>query len=105
MKLLKCKNYDLELPNGLSGAKRIQQTIGNPHVQMLSDDSAVMAYARIVQYQDKYCYLYRQKDKTQIRSGSVQTIVLNESRVWKKSTEPGSNSWICCHFHKSTVNK
>nr|AAS21424.1 calcium/calmodulin-dependent protein kinase type II alpha chain [Oikopleura dioica] len=81
----------LQLPNGLSGAKRIQQTIGNPHVQMLSDDSAVMAYARIVQYQDK--------------SGSVQTIVLNESRVWKKSTEPGSNSWICCHFHKSTVNK
>ncbi|CAG5090085.1 Oidioi.mRNA.OKI2018_I69.PAR.g12457.t1.cds [Oikopleura dioica] len=81
----------LQLPNGLSGAKKIQQTIGNPHVQMLSDDSAVMAYARIVQYQDK--------------TGSVQTIVLNESRVWKKSTEPGSNSWICCHFHRSTVNK
>ena len=54
----------LELPNGLSGAKKIQQTIGNPHVQMLSDDSAVMAYARIVQYQDKLSFIPFQRSNT-----------------------------------------
>lgn len=43
----------VEVPSGMHNARRVQQTIGNPHVQILSEDSAILAYARILQYQDK----------------------------------------------------
>ena len=42
----------LELSAGLGQNRRIQQTIGTPHITILSDDSALIAYSRIVQYQD-----------------------------------------------------
>jgi len=78
----------MQVPSGLHNARRVQQTIGNPHVQILSEDSAILAYARILQYQDK--------------NGAVQTVVTNETRVWKRNPE-SQTSWICSHFHRSTV--
>lgn len=67
--------------------KRIQQTIGSPHITILSEDSAVIAYSRIVQYQD--C------------DGRIRTDVSSETRVWRRE-QPGT-AWTCCHLHRSNV--
>jgi len=78
----------IQLSAGLGQNRRIQQTIGTPHITILSDDSALIAYSRIVQYQDG--------------DGKVRTQVTNETRVWRRT--PDSTAWICCHFHRSKVN-
>lgn len=66
--------------------KRVQQTIGSPHITILSEDSAVIAYSRIVQYQD--C------------DGRIRTEVSSETRVWRRDS---GAQWMCCHLHRSNV--
>ena len=50
--ILLTKALITELNGKQAPNKRVQQTIGSPHITILSEDSAVIAYSRIVQYQD-----------------------------------------------------
>jgi len=77
----------MQLNEKQASNKRIQQSIGSPNITILSEDSAVIAYSRIVQYLD--C------------DGRIRTEVSNETRVWRRE-QPGT-AWTCCHLHRSNV--
>lgn len=63
----------------------IHFNIINPHVVLLSDTCAVIAYIRIMQYV--------------AIDGSVNTNQSEETRVWQQSED---QEWKCVHYHRST---
>ncbi|XP_076654847.1 calcium/calmodulin-dependent protein kinase II isoform X12 [Halictus rubicundus] len=65
--------------------KAVNTTILNPHVHLLGDDAACIAYVRLTQYMDK--------------QGVAHTQQTEESRVWHKR----DNKWQNVHFHRSAV--
>ncbi|XP_051165214.1 calcium/calmodulin-dependent protein kinase type II alpha chain isoform X2 [Leptopilina boulardi] len=65
--------------------KAINTTILNPHVHLLGEDAACIAYVRLTQYMDK--------------QGVAHTQQSEESRVWHKR----DNKWQNVHFHRSAV--
>ncbi|XP_055390382.1 calcium/calmodulin-dependent protein kinase type II alpha chain-like [Condylostylus longicornis] len=67
--------------------KAINTTILNPHVHLLGDDSACIAYVRLTQYIDK--------------QGLAHTHQSEETRVWHKR----DNKWQNVHFHRSATSK
>ncbi|GLV33918.1 Calcium/calmodulin-dependent protein kinase II [Carabus blaptoides fortunei] len=66
--------------------KAVNTTILNPHVHLLGDDAACIAYVRLTQYMDK--------------QGHAHTHQSEESRVWHKR----DNKWQNVHFHRSGVS-
>ncbi|XP_048513361.1 calcium/calmodulin-dependent protein kinase type II alpha chain isoform X20 [Athalia rosae] len=66
-------------------SKAVNTTILNPHVHLLGEDAACIAYVRLTQYMDK--------------QGVAHTHQSEESRVWHKR----DNKWQNVHFHRSTV--
>lgn len=69
--------------NVLKTCKTVNTTILNPHVHLLGEDSACIAYVRLTQYMDKH--------------GQAHTHQSEESRVWHKR----DNKWQNVHFHRS----
>ncbi|XP_017797238.1 PREDICTED: calcium/calmodulin-dependent protein kinase type II alpha chain isoform X2 [Habropoda laboriosa] len=65
--------------------KAVNTTILNPHVHLLGEDAACIAYVRLTQYMDK--------------QGVAHTYQSEESRVWHKR----DNKWQNVHFHRSAV--
>nr|XP_012142043.1 PREDICTED: calcium/calmodulin-dependent protein kinase type II alpha chain isoform X1 [Megachile rotundata] len=65
--------------------KVVNTTILNPHVHLLGEDAACIAYVRLTQYMDK--------------QGVAHTHQSEESRVWHKR----DNKWQNVHFHRSAV--
>ncbi|XP_059609780.1 calcium/calmodulin-dependent protein kinase type II alpha chain isoform X8 [Phlebotomus argentipes] len=65
--------------------KAINTTILNPHVHLLGEDAACIAYVRLTQYIDK--------------QGNAHTHQSEETRVWHKR----DNKWQNVHFHRSTA--
>lgn len=63
--------------------KAINTTILNPHVHLLGEDAACIAYVRLTQYTDK--------------QGQWYTHQSEETRVWHKR----DNKWQNVHFHRS----
>ncbi|KAK0182368.1 hypothetical protein PV327_000516 [Microctonus hyperodae] len=68
-----------------SSCKAVNTTILNPHVHLLGEDAACIAYVRLTQYVDK--------------QGVAHTQQSEESRVWHKK----DNKWQNVHFHRSAV--
>ena len=58
-------------------------TLAAPHVRMLSSDSAVVSYVRLVQRLD--------------RAEAPETVAYQETRVWQRI----DNRWQHVHFHRS----
>ncbi|RWS29876.1 calcium/calmodulin-dependent protein kinase type II alpha chain-like protein [Leptotrombidium deliense] len=71
--------------NLFSSKHSTNTTIVNPSVHILGEDSACIAYVRLVQLIDK--------------NGAPKTIQWEETRVWTKK----SNKWKCVHFHRSAA--
>uniref|UniRef100_A0A8D0HD37 calcium/calmodulin-dependent protein kinase n=1 Tax=Sphenodon punctatus TaxID=8508 RepID=A0A8D0HD37_SPHPU len=70
--------------NALSKSnKPIQTIILNPHVHLLGDDAACIAYIRLTQYMDG--------------SGMPKTMQSEETRVWHRR----DGKWQNVHFHRS----
>ncbi|CAD7094219.1 unnamed protein product [Hermetia illucens] len=67
--------------------KAINTTILNPHVHLLGEDAACIAYVRLTQYIDK--------------QGHAHTHQSEETRVWHKR----DNKWQNVHFHRSATGK
>ncbi|XP_025267133.1 calcium/calmodulin-dependent protein kinase type II alpha chain isoform X12 [Camponotus floridanus] len=65
--------------------KAVNTTILNPHVHLLGEDAACIAYVRLTQYMDK--------------QGVAHTQQSEESRVWHKR----DSKWQNVHFHRSAV--
>ncbi|XP_021350036.1 calcium/calmodulin-dependent protein kinase type II delta chain-like isoform X2 [Mizuhopecten yessoensis] len=63
--------------------KQINTSILNPHVHLLGDDAACIAYVRLTQYID--------------RNGLPVTTQAEETRVWQRK----DNKWQNVHFHRS----
>ena len=106
------QHFQKDLNEKQAPNKRIQQTIGSPHITILSEDSAVIAYSRIVQYQDwlvcrcprllrHHFRLFNHSLKTWHSDGRIRTDVSSETRVWRRE-QPGT-AWTCCHLHRSNV--
>ncbi|XP_066256434.1 calcium/calmodulin-dependent protein kinase type II alpha chain isoform X4 [Euwallacea similis] len=66
--------------------KAVNTTILNPHVHLLGEDAACIAYVRLTQYMDKH--------------GQAHTHQSEESRVWHKR----DSKWQNVHFHRSGGN-
>ncbi|XP_021925542.1 calcium/calmodulin-dependent protein kinase type II alpha chain isoform X7 [Zootermopsis nevadensis] len=66
--------------------KAVNTTILNPHVHLLGEDAACIAYVRLTQYMDK--------------QGQAHTQQSEETRVWHKR----DNKWQNVHFHRSGVS-
>jgi len=64
--------------------KNIRSTVLNPHVHLLSDDAACIAYVRLTQWVDK--------------NGIASSRRCEETRIWQKR----DGKWHCVHFHRST---
>ncbi|KAJ8318224.1 hypothetical protein KUTeg_003315 [Tegillarca granosa] len=63
--------------------KPINTSILNPHVHLLGDDAACIAYIRLTQYID--------------RNGLPTTMQSEETRVWQRK----DGKWQNIHFHRS----
>ncbi|KAK8749343.1 hypothetical protein OTU49_015805 [Cherax quadricarinatus] len=63
--------------------KAVNTMILNPHVHLLGDDAACIAYVRLTQYMDK--------------QGLAHTQQSEETRVWQRR----DHKWQCMHFHRS----
>ena len=77
----------LQLSNSLSALsksnKPIHTIILNPHVHLVGDDAACIAYIRLTQYMDG--------------SGMPKTMQSEETRVWHRR----DGKWQNVHFHRS----
>ncbi|KAH8398905.1 hypothetical protein KR222_005980 [Zaprionus bogoriensis] len=67
--------------------KAINTTILNPHVHLLGEEAACIAYVRLTQYIDK--------------QGHAHTHQSEETRVWHRR----DNKWQNVHFHRSSSGK
>lgn len=63
--------------------KAVNTMILSPHVHLLGEDAACIAYIRLTQYMDK--------------QGQAHTQQSEETRVWQRR----DNKWQCMHFHRS----
>lgn len=63
--------------------KAVNTMIMNPHVHLLGEDAACIAYVRLTQYLDKQCQAHTQQ--------------CEETRVWQRK----DSKWLCVHFHRS----
>lgn len=63
--------------------KTVNTMILSPHVHLLGDDAACIAYIRLTQYMDK--------------QGQAHTQQSEETRVWQRR----DHKWQCMHFHRS----
>ncbi|XP_076064009.1 uncharacterized protein LOC143038551 isoform X6 [Oratosquilla oratoria] len=63
--------------------KALSTMIMSPHVHLLGEDAACIAYVRLTQYMDK--------------QGQAHTQQSEETRVWQRR----DNKWQCVHFHRS----
>jgi len=63
--------------------KAVNTMIMNPHVHLLGDEAACIAYVRLTQYLDKQCQAHTQQ--------------CEETRIWQRR----DNRWQCVHFHRS----
>ncbi|KAF2354108.1 Calcium/calmodulin-dependent protein kinase II association-domain [Trinorchestia longiramus] len=63
--------------------KAVNTMIMNPHVHLLGEDAACIAYVRLTQYLDKQCQAHTQQ--------------CEETRVWQRRDA----KWLCVHFHRS----
>ena len=79
-------------PYGLSKQQaqrgNIHTSILNPHVILLGEFAAVIAYIRMTQYIDV--------------NGVVKSCQCEETRVWQYHM--GERIWKCVHFHRSSTN-
>lgn len=71
--------------NVLGKNSKINTTLLNPHVHLLGEEAACIAYVRLTQYIDK--------------DGHAHTHQSEETRVWHKR----DNKWQNVHFHRSTT--
>ncbi|KRY31411.1 Calcium/calmodulin-dependent protein kinase type II alpha chain, partial [Trichinella spiralis] len=69
----------------LPGKMNCKTTLLNPHVHVMGDDAACIAYVRLTQYID--------------RNREAQSQKSEESRVWWRR----DGKWQCVHFHRSNV--
>lgn len=72
------------LAKSRNGAQNV--SIVNPHVHMLGDDAAAVAYVKVTQYMDK--------------QGMAHTHKAEETRIWHKR----DGRWLNVHFHRSGVD-
>lgn len=63
---------------------RLRATMCSPHVRLLSDDSAVVSYVRLMQRSDD--------------AGTAVTTATEETRIWQRQ----EGRWRHVHFHRST---
>lgn len=63
--------------------KAVNTMILSPHVHLLGEDAACIAYIRLTQYMDKL--------------GQAHTQQSEETRVWQRR----DHKWQCMHFHRS----
>lgn len=63
--------------------KAVNTMILSPHVHLLGEDAACIAYIRLTQYMDKH--------------GQAHTQQSEETRVWQRR----DHKWQCMHFHRS----
>ncbi|XP_069171842.1 calcium/calmodulin-dependent protein kinase type II delta chain isoform X13 [Procambarus clarkii] len=63
--------------------KAVNTMILNPHVHLLGDDAACIAYIQLTQYMDK--------------QGQAHTQQSEETRVWHRR----DHKWQCMHFHRT----
>lgn len=82
-----CIETKFSLPYSLSALsksnKPIHTIILNPHVHLVGDDAACIAYIRLTQYMDG--------------SGMPKTMQSEETRVWHRR----DGKWQNVHFHRS----
>lgn len=64
-------------------SKPVHTTILNPHIHLMGDESACIAYIRITQYLDA--------------GGIPRTAQSEETRVWHRR----DGKWQIVHFHRS----
>ncbi|KAG8128530.1 hypothetical protein E2320_015364 [Naja naja] len=64
-------------------SKPVHTTILNPHIHLMGDESACIAYIRITQYVDT--------------SGIPRTAQSEETRIWHRR----DGKWQIVHFHRS----
>jgi len=74
--------FDNATPNS---SKSMNTTIVHPHVHLLGEDSAAIAYNRLTQFIDK--------------DGRPQTIQSEETRIWQRK----DLGWVNVHFHRSAA--
>ncbi|XP_065578503.1 calcium/calmodulin-dependent protein kinase type II alpha chain-like [Artemia franciscana] len=72
-----------------SDGKVMNTHILNPHVHLLGEDAAYIAYTRLTQYVDKH--------------GQFHTQQSEETRIWQRKGDPFK--WQQLHFHRSSPNK
>ncbi|XP_067928675.1 calcium/calmodulin-dependent protein kinase type II delta chain-like isoform X5 [Watersipora subatra] len=72
--------FDNVLP---SYSKTSNTTIVHPHVILLGEDAASIAYNRLIQYID--------------RAGLPRTMQCEETRIWQRK----DSNWVNVHFHRS----
>jgi calcium/calmodulin-dependent protein kinase (CaM kinase) II len=70
--------FDLE---GSTGPRNV--TMATPHVRLMGDDAAVVAYTRLMQRLNA--------------NGSPVTVRVEETRVWQRL----ERSWMLVHIHRS----
>ncbi|CAD5123598.1 DgyrCDS11928 [Dimorphilus gyrociliatus] len=70
--------------NKVLNHKSSNTTVLHPHVHMLGEDAAYIAYVRLTQFVDK--------------SGTPNTIHSEETRIWQRK----DGRWLCVHFHRSS---
>lgn len=74
----------LSSPLALSkGNKPVHTILLNPHVHLIGEDAACIAYIRLTQYMDG--------------SGMPRTMQSEETRVWHRR----DGKWLNIHFHRS----
>lgn len=74
----------LSFPLALSkGNKPVHTILLNPHVHLIGEDAACIAYIRLTQYMDG--------------SGMPRTMQSEETRVWHRR----DGKWLNIHFHRS----
>ncbi|XP_069374681.1 calcium/calmodulin-dependent protein kinase type II delta 1 chain isoform X10 [Paralichthys olivaceus] len=69
--------------NALSKGKPIHTILLNPHVHLIGDEAACIAYIRLTQYID--------------RNGMPRTMQSEETRIWHRR----DSKWQNIHFHRS----
>lgn len=78
-----CFNFDLNPPVWSKNSKPVHTTILNPHIHLVGDEAACIAYIRVTQYIDA--------------NGTPRTAQSEETRVWHRR----DGKWQIVHFHRS----
>jgi len=67
-------------------AKAVNTLVLNPHIHLMGDDAACIAYIRLTQFVDK--------------QGQAHTQQNEETRVWYRR----DGKWLCVHFHRTATS-